>query len=92
MIAQTQFTNKKVVISTTLSSADYNYAKNNHLMFSKLIENAISIHRVAHAEGIDENYHNYLKRKLEAMNIRLQKALDFIETQNLSDKYINEVK
>lgn len=84
---QTQLTSKKIMISTTISSGDYEYVKKMGLMFSKLLENAISIHRVAHEEGISENYVNYLKHKITLMSERLNKANSFIEANNLGDEY-----
>lgn len=80
--------NKSVVISTTITLEDYNYVKKQNLKFSRLLANAISVHRVAYNEGVDENYFNYLKRKIELLNDKYQKLNTFIEANNLTDEWL----
>lgn len=83
----------RIRISTLVTKDDYDYVKENKLMFSRLLENSISVHRTAHEEGIAENYYNYLKRRSETLKQKLDKVLSFVEDRGLSDeclKLLNE--
>lgn len=87
---QIQLTNKKIMISTTLNISDYQYCKENKLMFSRMLENAINIHRIAKENGINEDYNNYLKRRLDNLSAKLQHMQTFLEQEKLTDKYLNQ--
>lgn len=79
---------KRIHVNTTLSLGDYNYVTSNALVFSKLLENAINIHRIAHEEGINENYHSYLKQRAMIIKERLDKALAVLEKNNLISEFM----
>lgn len=87
MTIQPDINNKTVAISTTVTLSDYNYCKHMHLKFSRLLANAINVHRVAYNEGVDENYFNYMKRKIEILNQEYQKVIAFLHSKNLIDEY-----
>lgn len=83
--------NGRVKITTTIPYQDFLYVKNKFLKFSNLLENAISVHRTAFEEGISEQYHNYLKRKIEVIQERLTKQSIFISEKGLYEEFQKEI-
>lgn len=82
---------KRIVTSTTLSIEDYQYCVNNNLMISKMLANAINVHRMAKEDGVNENYHSYLKRKAELVKERYDSATDFIKKKGMIDEFLKEL-
>ena len=83
---------KKVVISTTINMGDHEYVKKNRLMFSRLLENAISIHRTAIENGITEDYFNYLKNRMAIASKRIELLNSFIAEKGLTEELIEKFK
>jgi len=77
----------RVNISTTIKPDDLQYCKANGLMISRLIENAIGIHRHAKEMGEEADHLNYQKRLKEQLQRRLDKMDAFLEHKNLKGEF-----
>lgn len=77
----------RVNISTTIKMEDHQYCKANGLMISRLLENAISIHRQAKEMGEEADHLNYQKRLKERLQARLDKYEAFLEHKKLKEEF-----
>lgn len=78
----------RIRISTTIPLSLHQYAKEEqHLMFSRLLESAILIHKNAFEKGIKEDYYKHLQNRIDVMREELEKATMFLNKHNLLNEF-----
>ena len=77
----------KIVISTTVSRRDWEYCKRNGLMWSRMLENAISIHREAMEQG--ETDVKFWKKRIERLKDHIDKYSDYLDKKGLTEDFCN---
>jgi hypothetical protein len=78
----------RVNITTSISSDDHAYVKKRGLKWSKLLESAIAVDRVAFDNGEDGDGIKVMKRKMDIAIERMNKGLHFIESKGLMVDFI----
>jgi len=81
----------RINISTTIKAEDHQYCKANNLMISRLLENAISIHRQAKELGEEHDHLNYQKRLKEKLQAQNAKFISFLQDKQLLDEFSKEM-
>lgn len=82
----------KVKITTNIPIEDFNWCTDNKLTYSQLLESAISIHRNAVNDGIEEDYYKYLKNKIELLGIRLTSYSRFLDEKGILGEFLENEK